>query len=339
MRTSIRHAALVLIAVLLAAVPTVAIGPIDPHVGLIGIPRPPRQDQPEVAREGRLATPPAAPLCVDAPARHRGEEQESPSPGVLAVPILAYHYIRGAVAPGDALGWRLSVTPHDFAVQMDLLLRSGAHAVTLDDLVAAMHGDVLLPPHAVVLTFDDGYADFATNALPVLERDHLCATLFVVPGYLGRSGYLSAGQLGEVVAAGVRIGAHTMNHLDLPHQPPAVAADEISRSGDVLRALSGQPVRDFAYPYGNFDANSLTAVQSSGFTDAVALQNGLPESWDARYALVRIEALGGESPAEFAADAGVASPGAGTVDAPWQQRLSQPAASGVSRSSSATSPE
>ncbi len=309
----VRQSALVLAAALLAAGGALATagdagGP-APRTGAV---------LPETGAvpEGRLATPQPQPLCTNLVPRHHGDEPSGRSApggsglGALHVPILAYHYVRTDRTPGDVLGQRLSVTPEQFAAQMDLLRRSGAHAVTLHDVVAALHGELALPSHPVVLTFDDGYDNFAFNALPVLQRDHLCATLFAVPGFLGRPGYLTAGSLRTVAAAGVRIGAHTVDHLDLTRQPAAAVADQVTRSGDTLRALTGQPVRDFAYPYGTFDATAMAAVQAAGYDDAVALGNGLPESWDGRLALPRVEVVGGESLQQFATDAGVAKPAA-----------------------------
>lgn len=311
MRTPLRHAALLLAAALLAltaalATAGAALGPATtvalPDTGIVP--------------EGRLDTPAPQPLCAEraqlAPARRTGEPGGSAAPSLpRPVPILAYHYVRTDRTAGDVLGNRLSVTPSDFAAQMDLLRRDGVHAITLGDLLAALHGDASLPSRPVVITFDDGYDNLFFNALPVLQRYHLCATVFAIPGFLGRPGYLTATRLRAVAAAGVRIGAHTMTHVDLTKQPPDALAAEIGQSGDALRALTGQEVADFAYPFGSFDDAAMHAVQAAGFSDAVALQNGLPESWTARYALPRIEVVGGESLVQFAADAGLPPPGQG----------------------------
>ena len=310
MRSPVRHAALLFAATLAASGAAVAL------VGGAGDPiSTGSSPAPNAEREANLATPAPGPLCAQtaSPPRHRSEfpgepSSSAPSAPTQAVPILAYHYVRTDPDPTDVLGQRLSVTPRDFAAQMDLLHRSGAHAVSLADLLAAMRGDVLLPPHPVVLSFDDGHADFLENALPVLQRDHLCATVFAVPDFLGKPSYLTVHQLETLAATGVRIGAHTMDHLDLNTQPPPVVADQVVRSADVLRALTGQPVRDFAYPYGSFDATAVAAVQAAGFDDAVALAAQLPESWAGRFTLPRVEVIGGESLQAFAADAGIPFP-------------------------------
>ena len=89
----------------------------------------------------------------------------------LHVPILMYHYISvNPHAPGDPLRTRLSVPPAQFAQQLAYLHRAQYTTITLDNLVDALEMRTSLPPKPVILTFDDGYADFFTNAYPLLRR-------------------------------------------------------------------------------------------------------------------------------------------------------------------------
>jgi peptidoglycan/xylan/chitin deacetylase (PgdA/CDA1 family) len=94
--------------------------------------------------------------------------------------ILGYH--RVAESPRDPFA--LSVTPQHFAEHLDIL---GQHAypIHLQELVAALRRGTL-PRRAVVLTFDDGYADNLYTAKPLLERYQIPATVFVTTGHLGR---------------------------------------------------------------------------------------------------------------------------------------------------------
>jgi len=176
----------------------------------------------------------------------------------VTVPILYYHYIRVNPNARDQAGFKLSVTPGNFTQQMALLRDEGAHTITMDTLMAALQGGLPLPSRSVVLTFDDGHDDFATQAAAVLIADGLTATSFVVPGFLGRNSYMTTNQVQAVAAEGFTIGAHTMHHVDLVAQPASIANLEIMESRQVLRQLTGQPVLDFAYPYGALDG----AVQS-----------------------------------------------------------------------------
>ena len=93
--------------------------------------------------------------------------------------ILAYHRIADvAVDP-----WGIAVSPRHFAEQLDALRRRRP-VLSMRELVERL-GDGTLPPGAVALTFDDGYADNLLNAKPLLERYDVPATVFVASGYVG----------------------------------------------------------------------------------------------------------------------------------------------------------
>ncbi|MBJ7609641.1 MAG: polysaccharide deacetylase family protein [Candidatus Dormibacteraeota bacterium] len=227
----------------------------------------------------------------------------------LTVPILYYHYIRTiAPTPPNMLGFRLSIPPGLFAAQMALLHVEGAHTITLATLMAALAGKATLPPHPVVLTFDDGYADFATAAEPVLAQYGFVATDFVVSGFIGRPGYMTAAQVLAMDAAGVVIGSHTVHHTDLINVSLADARVEIDTGKAALEQLLGHPVLDFAYPYGGFNATVVQLIQGVGFRDAVSTVYGDTQTLSDRYLLHRTEIGGAPSLTTFARDAGLALP-------------------------------
>jgi peptidoglycan/xylan/chitin deacetylase (PgdA/CDA1 family) len=223
----------------------------------------------------------------------------------LVVPILLYHYIRVDRKASDVVGFNLSVTPEHFAEQMALLKATGAHTVTPADLVAALRGGPPLPPRPVILTFDDGYDDFYSNALPVLQREGLRAISYVVSGFVGRPGYMSADEVRSVVAAGDVVGDHTINHVALAHITPAAAQAEITVSRAQLQALTGTPVDDFAYPYGDWDPLVARLVEQAGFHDAVTTDLGNLHDLAQLFTLRRIRIGGTDTLASFAEKAGV----------------------------------
>lgn len=244
------------------------------------------------------ATPPGRPVLAVV----------TPGGPAVVVPILTYHYIRVDTKPGDALGRQLSVTPSMFADQMRLLHDVGAHTITLGDVLAALTEHRALPPRPVVLTFDDGHNDFATRAVPVLQQYGFVATSFVVPDFLGRATYMTVQQVQQVAAAGMVIGAHTMDHIALTSVPPSVAMSQIDRSRAVLQAMTGQPVADFAYPYGAFDAAVASLVQAAGFRDAVSTIPGYVQPLADRFILHRNEVVGSDTLRDFAIRADVPLP-------------------------------
>ncbi|MGH7686326.1 MAG: polysaccharide deacetylase family protein [Candidatus Dormibacteria bacterium] len=236
------------------------------------------------------------------------------SGGCITLPILYYHYIRINPDPRDTLGFQLSVTPTNFQAQMDWLRLAGGHPVTLAQMMAALQGGPALPSHPLVLTFDDGHDDFATKAVPVLLANHFVATTYVVPGFLNTNMYMTDQQVKNVAAAGMVVAAHTVHHVDLTKVSASVAKSEITDSKSLLEAMIGQPVLDFAYPYGSLNASLATMVSEAGFRDAAATTWGTQQCLSNRYQLHRFEVLGSNSLAAFASSAGVAGPPPGWTD-------------------------
>ncbi len=98
-----------------------------------------------------------------------------------AAVVLMYH----RVYVPDLDPWKLSVTPAHFAEHMELLRRAYT-PLSLSQLSGAMASNCI-PPNAVAVTFDDGYADVLHEAVPTLERHEIPATVFLVSGYVGRA--------------------------------------------------------------------------------------------------------------------------------------------------------
>jgi peptidoglycan/xylan/chitin deacetylase (PgdA/CDA1 family) len=228
----------------------------------------------------------------------------------VVVPILCYHYVRVA-SPSDRVGYGLSVTPANFANQMRLLRDVGAHPVTLGDVMAALAGGPSLPSRAVVLTFDDGYADFATTAVPTMRQYGFRATSYVVSGFIGRANYMTAAQVLDVMAAGMVIGAHTVDHVALAHTSIAIARNEIVISRQKLQALTGTSVDDFAYPYGDYNLAVTQLVKDAGFREAVTTDAGNVQFLSQRFELRRVRVGGYDTLASFASKAGVPASGSG----------------------------
>ena len=144
----------------------------------------------------------------------------------VRVPILMYHEI----APPTETHSRLAVSPENFAAQLGYLRSAGFTTLTAAELSARLTtGAGRLPDRPVVLTFDDGYADFHRRAMPVLAQHGFTATLFVTTGWeqdadMRRSApgrMLTRTQLAEVAAAGIELGSA---HSQPPSARPAARA-------------------------------------------------------------------------------------------------------------------
>lgn len=209
--------------------------------------------------------------------------------------IVMYHSV------GDAFG-----NPHGkfrtqrFARQLDRIRRT-ADIVPLPELL-----ETPVTEHKrVAVTFDDGYEDFLTNALPVLQRADVPATLFVIPDRVGtewhQSGYdrparlLSWDQLATVADDPlIDIGNHTLTHPDLTTLDDEQLRREINGAHDRLRDRLGVDVTGFCYPGGSYDGR-VADIVAQRHEYAVTVRFGLsPTEWD-RFELPRID--GARSPA------------------------------------------
>jgi peptidoglycan/xylan/chitin deacetylase (PgdA/CDA1 family) len=213
------------------------------------------------------------------------------------VPILMYHYIREVDEAADPLGFRLSVRPDRFARQMAWLKRNGYSSITMAELAKCLRGEQACPRRPVALTFDDGYSDAATAALPILRRYGFTATFYIVTGLVDQPGYLTRQQVGELHAAGMEIGSHTLSHADLTGLPIEQARREIYWSKLILQEWLGSDVVSFSYPAGQYNAELAAIVHEVGYSNAVSTLPGKrPREL---YELPRRRVLGGETVAGF----------------------------------------
>jgi peptidoglycan/xylan/chitin deacetylase (PgdA/CDA1 family) len=197
-----------------------------------------------------------------------------------SVPILMYHAV--AEDPADATR-RLSVSPRALEEQLVFLLEHGFTGLTFFDLAESFRVGAQLPSKPVVLTFDDGYADFAEHAWPIMRRHGFPGTVFVTTGWIADSGDRRAGepfdrmlqwsQIRELADAGVEIGAHTHSHPQLDQLGDDDLLRELKDSRADLEEHLGAPVRTMAYPYGYNSSRVRTAARAAGYHFAAVVGN------------------------------------------------------------------
>jgi peptidoglycan/xylan/chitin deacetylase (PgdA/CDA1 family) len=191
--------------------------------------------------------------------------------------VLMYHSISRPEGENDAL----CASPERFEAQMLHLERHNLRGVSMRELCRAMNTGGARG--LVGLTFDDGYEDFLSSALPTLETLGFSATLFVVAGMLGeentwehRAGprprlrLLEADGVREVSERGMEVGSHTVTHPRLSGMDPEMLAREVGDSRQMLSDILNGPVEGFSYPYGDLDGPAVRAARGAGYAYAVA---------------------------------------------------------------------
>lgn len=192
------------------------------------------------------------------------------------VPILMYHHI--ASAPPGARLPALWVSPGAFSSQVRALRAAGYRAVTLGRVWDAWHGGAPLPRRAVVLSFDDGYADQVAAALPVLRRARWPGVLNLALSFLPAMG--GAPAVARLVDAGWEVDSHSLTHPDLRTLTPAALAHEVAGSRRVIRALTDVTPRFFCYPSGRVNEAVVAAVRRAGYVGATTTRRGFANPRD-----------------------------------------------------------
>ncbi|MGW4029956.1 polysaccharide deacetylase family protein [Streptomyces sp. NPDC004838] len=190
--------------------------------------------------------------------------------------ILMYHSV--ADPADDPYG--ITVARDRLDLQLRWLRRHGLTGVGVGALLRALADGTARG--LVGLTFDDGYADFTAEALPVLRSHGCTATLFVLPGRLGgdnewdpegpRRPLVDEKGIRTAAEAGTEIASHGLYHVDLTAVDDEVLRNESRRSREWLRELTGQAPEGFCYPYGTVDERVVAAVRDAGYAYGCAIR-------------------------------------------------------------------
>lgn len=191
------------------------------------------------------------------------------------VPILMYHSISDREERGHPY-FRTVTSPKVFSMHMGYLKECGYTAVSVSEALEYIDGKKVFATRPVVITFDDGLADFHTEAFPVLAKHGLTATMYLPTGFIRRepghfSGWacLTWNQVRELHTAGIEVGSHTVSHPKLVELPAKAVEDEVRRSKEAIEQEIGAAVTSFAYPYAFPETKrSFTAMLRGMLTEA-----------------------------------------------------------------------
>ncbi len=216
----------------------------------------------------------------------------------VPIPILLYHSVSENSSP-EFKKWVMHPTMFD--AHMRYLHEHQYTPITVTQLAQAIDADTFHSiKQPVVITFDDGFADFYANALPVLRKYGFPATLYIVTGAVGGTSrwladegegerpMMTWDQVAEVDALGIECGSHTHTHPQLDTLPAKTAWEEITRSKTELEQHLGHEVPSFAYPHGYYGRAVREMTQRAGFASACGVKHAMSKIDDDRFALGRI---------------------------------------------------
>lgn len=213
------------------------------------------------------------------------------------IPILVYHQISEA-PPKGAPFRSLYVSPASFSRQMTLLRLLGYQGLSMSALLPYLRGEKT--GKVVGITFDDGYRNNLTHALPVLKRQRFSSTCYAVSRLLGKTNewdrgigiaqvpLMTADELRLWVSGGQEVGSHTQNHARLLQIDDSTALAEMTGDRAALEGLLAIPVRHFCYPFGEYAPLHVTMSRQAGFQTVTTTQRGRSSAKNDLMALPRV---------------------------------------------------
>ncbi len=225
------------------------------------------------------------------------------------VPILVYHQIVEAPPKGSPFR-SLYVSPKTFNRQMWLLKTLGYKGLSVSELMPYLRGD--RQGKVVGITFDDGYENNLTNALPILNRYGFSSTCYAVAGLLGQTNVwdahvgipqvplMDSEGLAQWTAGGQEIGSHTFEHMNLLSADDETSRTEIIKGKAVLeKAMEGKPSQHFCYPYGRYARPHAAMAREAGFETATTTRRGRCLKEDDLFELPRVSIVNSTNLAQF----------------------------------------
>jgi peptidoglycan/xylan/chitin deacetylase (PgdA/CDA1 family) len=172
------------------------------------------------------------------------------------IPILMYHSISGEMGNAVHPYYQTNTSPQIFAEHMKFLHDNEYSVINLKELSQFLNDEKDEDRKAVVLTFDDGFSDFYTEAFPILEQHGYPASVFLPTAYIGNKPIkfltrdcLTWKEIRFLNNCGVTFGSHTVNHFKLHGMAMDVIKFEIENSKKRIEYEIGDEIETFSYPF------------------------------------------------------------------------------------------
>jgi peptidoglycan/xylan/chitin deacetylase (PgdA/CDA1 family) len=186
---------------------------------------------------------------------------------------------------------------------MALLKEAGYQAVGLEKAVEKFRKPGLDSRNMAVITFDDGFRDFHSSAVPLLVKHNFSATMFLPTAFISRESRrfkdrdcLTWEEVRECRRAGMEFGSHTVNHPWLYEMSVAAIRTELEVSKAQIESQLGERVSTFAYPYAfpsadrGFVEAFVAALRDAGYESSVTTRIGRVAPQDDPFTLRRLPA-------------------------------------------------
>lgn len=215
------------------------------------------------------------------------------------VPILCYHQVRNWKPTDGKVGKDYIVEVQNFKNQIKMLADSGYHSILPDQLYAYLNTGAPLPPKPIMFTFDDTDMDQFTVAAPTLKKYGYKAVYFIMTVTIGKKGkfvdYMTKEQIKQLSDEGNVIGSHTYDHKNFKKYQGKDWEEQLDKPTKKLEEITGKKIKEFAYPFGLWNAEGIPQLKKRGFRMAFSLADKRDQN-DPLFTIRRIIASGYWSP-------------------------------------------
>ncbi len=208
-------------------------------------------------------------------------------PNAIRMPILIYHNVQPDYAGETREDASFSITPGMLDEQLSYLQQNGYTVISMDDLAADIRAGTTTPiAKPIVLSFDDGWQDQYTYALPLLQKYHDTAIFYIYTDAVSRyPGNMTWAELAELVKDDMEIGDHTESHPHLSGLTQSQLAGEVLGAKAALESHLGIVITHFASPYGYSDESIQAFLKGNGFDTGRTTYKGAHQSPQDQYEL------------------------------------------------------
>lgn len=200
----------------------------------------------------------------------------------IGVPVLYYHSVK------ESVDNEVTIAPEMLKTQLQYIKDEGYVTLTLSELKEYLLNNSPIPNKSILITFDDGYMDNYYSAFPILKDLNMQATIFCITSELDGTYYLSKDAINEMSNYGIDIQSHTVNHPHLDKMTYDEQLTELKESKKTLESITGKKVDSIAYPFGDFNDDSIKATKDAGYTLGFTTKKGLSDRDDNPLTLDRI---------------------------------------------------
>ncbi|AYA77542.1 polysaccharide deacetylase family protein [Bacillus sp. Y1] len=205
----------------------------------------------------------------------------------IKIPVLLYHVVKPNPDPTNPYQFSLE----EFEKHMAYLKENGYRTLTMKQYFNILDGKAAMPEKPILLTFDDNSNDFYPYVYPVLNKYGMKATQFTVSDWVNGSWNMTSNEILTVLENGVDIQNHTVTHPFLANLSKEEQYVEIQNATEALKDLTGRTTFAFAYPYGNYNSDTISLLRDLGIKGAFKVGGGLSTDQSNRYELPRIMIL------------------------------------------------